>query len=285
MRIETRNMVPDAGLDRTLYLTEKKGLIVRRDGPSVWIKEEGSAGRRIPARLVNMVVVIGNILLDTGVVALFSENNVPIMFMNVKCQEVAVAAPSGGEKPDYGNIQRFFLESTDRVSAYISWARSKRRRIRHLVRSSCAEQKEGPLAMVWPGVAEMEKTIAYARREDPLVFTTAFDIIDDLARDMIIGMLQKTCLDPHAGILHRNARFGFARDICFMVEAETEAQAAAFAFSAREEHFLVSGPKSRIPSREGMKKIIEAFEGRKAALTRYVGDVLSSYVRFARRVA
>ncbi len=54
-------------MGRTLYLNENKGLTVLRDGPSVWIKEDGKAGRRIPARLVGRVVVIGNLRLEAGV--------------------------------------------------------------------------------------------------------------------------------------------------------------------------------------------------------------------------
>ena len=284
MKIDIGSIAPDPDLDRTLYLTEKKGLIVKRDGPSVWIQEDGSAGRRIPARFINMVVVIGNIMMDTGVVSLFSEKNVPIMFMNVRCEEVAVTAPSQTKLEGRLNLQKRILEKQGGEQAYGAWARSKRRKTAFLTRSYYAERKEGLFAMAWRDIAEMEQTINYAREQHRLVFNTAFHIIDELAREMIISMLGKTRLNPDAGILSRNVQFGFAKDISFMISPEIEVQAAAFAFSARQEHFSVNNERSCVLSRKGMKKIVETFEENKIVLGKYIEDILSSYLRFTKRV-
>ncbi len=284
MRIDIGRISPEPDLDRTLYLTEKKGLIVKRDGPSLWIREDGSAGRRIPARFVNMVVVIGSIMLDTGVVALLSENNISIMFMNVKCEEVAITAPSQAKQLEFVNVQELLLERKTAICSYTAWSHSKRRKISFLVRSFYAERKEGLFARAWRDVPEMERTITYARSEHPVVFKAAQGIIEGLAREMTISMLEKVRLNPHAGIIHRHSGFGFARDIGFMIEPETEVQATAFAFSARQEHFTVNTERSCVPSRTGTRKIVETFEENKAGLGRYIEDILSSYLRFAGRV-
>lgn len=275
---------PEPGLDRTLYLTEKKGLTVKRDGPSVWIKEDGSAGKRIPARLVNMVFVIGNIMLDTGVVTLFSENEVPMMFMNIKGEEVAVTSFPQVKRMEDINLQRPFLETTEGVARYRSWALSKRRKVSFLVRSFYAERKEGAFARAWRDVSEMHHTIAYARNEHPFVFRAAHNIIEGLVRELIIGVLAKARIDPHTGVLNADTQYGFVSDLCFVVGPEIEAQAVAFAFSARAEDLNVNTGRSCVPSKTGIKKLVEAFEGNKALLGGYVKEILGSYLRFAGKV-
>lgn len=284
MRIDIRTITPDPDLDRTLYITEAKGLVVKRDGPSIWIKERDSAGRRIPVRLINMVVVIGSITFDTGIVALLSENDIPIMFMNVRGEEVAVASPARMKTLEYVDLQAYLMEKRASVTDYVAWSHSKRRKISYLVRGLHAERNDGPFARAWSDRAEMERAIAYARREHPLVFHSASRIIESLAREMTISILERAHLNPHTGIMHRNAEFGFARDICFMIEPEIEVQAAGFAFSARQEHFTVNGGRSCVLSQAGMRKLVEIFEDSKTVLARYVEDVLSSYLRFVRRL-
>ena len=60
-------------MERTLYLNEKKGLVVMRDGPSLWIREKDKAGTRIPARLIDMVFIVGNIKMDAGTLMLLQK--------------------------------------------------------------------------------------------------------------------------------------------------------------------------------------------------------------------
>jgi len=283
LRTDIASITPDPNLDRTLYITERKGLVVKRDGPSIWVKESGNAGRRVPVRLINMVVVIGSITIDTGIIALLSQNDVPIMFMNLRGEEVALASMARAKPFEYVDIQAHMIEKGVSISNYVAWSHSKRRKISYLVRSFHAERKDGPFAEAWSDCSEMEHSIARARLEHPLTVHNAFQILESLAREMTISILERAHLNPHTGIMHRNAEFGFARDLCFMIEPEIEVQAAGFAFSARQEHFTVNVGRSCVLSRAGVRKLVEAFEDSKTVLARYVEDILSSYLIFVRR--
>ena len=105
-------------MERTLYLNEKKGLEVLRDGPSVWVKEDGVAGRRIPARLIEHVIIMGNVRLDAGVITLFTENNIPITFMNNKGNEVALTIPFNHHYNTHYHDQRKILEKGKNIDYY-----------------------------------------------------------------------------------------------------------------------------------------------------------------------
>ncbi|MFN3531862.1 MAG: CRISPR-associated endonuclease Cas1, partial [Candidatus Brocadia sp.] len=69
-------------MDRTLYLNENTTLNVIRDGPSIVVKEGKKSGRRVPARMIQRVIITGNIKLETSLITLFTQNNVPVTFLD-----------------------------------------------------------------------------------------------------------------------------------------------------------------------------------------------------------
>lgn len=66
---------------RTLYLNENDNLNIQLDGLSLWIKEDGK-GQRIPFRLVNEVIVSGNVKLETKAISLFAHQGAPVVFLD-----------------------------------------------------------------------------------------------------------------------------------------------------------------------------------------------------------
>jgi CRISPR/Cas system-associated endonuclease Cas1 len=114
-------------MGRTLYLNENKGLTVLRDGPSVWIKEDGKAGRRIPARLVGRVVVIGNLRLEAGVITLFTQNDIPVTFINRRGDELAVAMPYNHHLPRHYEEQKIFLDVDENIERFKGWLYARRK--------------------------------------------------------------------------------------------------------------------------------------------------------------
>ena len=114
-------------MGRTLYLSENNNdLWILRDGPSVIIKSKERVSRRVPVRLLSRVVIIGNVRLDAGAITLFTENDVPVVFMNRAAEDVAVAIPYNHRLPTHYKEQRIFLESEENIERFENWANTKR---------------------------------------------------------------------------------------------------------------------------------------------------------------
>ena len=116
-------------MDKTLYILEKRGLEVLRDGPSIWIMENGKAGRRIPARLVSHVVIIGNVKMDAGTITLFTDNNVPVTFMSKNRGEIAVTIPHNHHLNSHSEEQKHLLARDGNIQRYNQWLQAERRRM------------------------------------------------------------------------------------------------------------------------------------------------------------
>jgi CRISPR/Cas system-associated endonuclease Cas1 len=271
-------------MDRTLYLNENKGLTVFRDGPSVWIKEDGKAGRRIPARLIGRVVIIGNLRLEAGVITLFTNNDIPVTFINHRGDAVAVAIPYNHHLPRHYEEQKIFLEAEGNIERYKSWlyARSKETQINVIRRIS-------------KGVAELFVTKGF-REKDYQRFIERFKpskdeqwkvvsgVTSNLFREMTIGCIVKADLDPHLGILYRRHNFSLALDICHILEAETDMQCIQFLKTAREKVYMVKDRIGWSVSNEGMRDVIHRFENRRKQLSETVEKLIDDIFELMREL-
>lgn len=253
-------------MDKTLYLSENRGLEVIRDGPSVWVKEEGKAGRRIPARLIGRVIIIGNLKMDAGVVTLFTENDIPVTFMNMRGKEAAVTIPYNHNLPRHYEEQKVFLENDENIKRFEMWLSSKRRdaqldttkRLSPVIASG----------FISKGFRECDYQ-EFIRQYKPRIeekWNVVKAIINHLVREMIIGSIMRSDLDPHIGIRHRRHNFGLALDICYTVGPEIDLHGIQFFKRNKENDFIVKGHGGWSVSKDGMKDIIHRFENRKKML-------------------
>lgn len=116
-------------MERTLYLNENTTLNVIRDGPSLVVKEEGMSGRRVPARMVQRVIVTGNIKLETSLITLFTQNNVPVTFLDKKGNQIAVTLPYKQYLPEHYKEQKIFFESDYTTQRFMTFLRAYRQRV------------------------------------------------------------------------------------------------------------------------------------------------------------
>lgn len=250
-------------MDRTLYLNENRELTVFRDGPSIWVKENGKAGRRIPSRLVSRVVIIGNLRLEAGVVTLFTNNDIPVTFINHRGDAVAVAIPYNHHLPRHYEEQKVFLEAEGNIDRYKSWlyARRKKTQINVIKRISkgVAElfAKEGFREKDYQRFIERFKPF----RDEQ--WKVIYGIVNNLFREMIIGSILRADLDPHLGVLHRRHNFSLALDICQILEPEIEIQCIQFLRTDRGKGYMLKDRIGWSVSKEGIKEIIHRFENRR----------------------
>lgn len=255
-------------MDRTLYLNENKGLRVFRDGPSIWIKEDGKAGRRIPARLVNRVVIIGNLRLEAGVITLFTDNDIPVTFFDHRGNTVAVTMPYNHHLSRHYEEQKVFLETEDNIERFKRWLYAKRKEIQLGVVKRLSKN------VAWLFVSKGFRERDYREFIEGFKPSDTTDerskvvsgTISNLFREMVIGCIVKADLDSHIGILYRRRNFGFALDICYILEAEIELQSIQFLKSAKGEGYIIKEQAGWSVTKEGMRDIIHRFENRRKQL-------------------
>jgi len=274
-------------MDRTLYLNENKGLRVFRDGPSIWIKEEGKAGRRIPARLIGRVIIIGNLRFEAGVITLFTDNDIPVTFINHRGDAVAVAMPYNHHLPRHYEEQRVFLETEENTDRFKRWVYAKRRetqiRVVNLFSKGVARSfaDKGFREKNYQKFIEEFKPTGAAKDE---YWRIASGTVSNLFREMLIGCIVKADLDHHLGVIYRRHNFGFALDLCRILEAEIDLQCIQFLKGAKEREFLVKGSAGWAVSKEGMKDIIHRFENRRKQLQEIVERLIDDIFELMREL-
>ena len=271
-------------MDRTLYLTEKRGLLIKRDGPSIWIKEKGKSGRRIPARLINMVFVVGNIKIDSGVITLFTENNTPVTFMNNKGEMLGVAMPNKKNHSFYAERQKLLCSTTDLIEEYTVWLKSMKKRLQ----LNALKQMAYPVAVVYMNKGFRERDynciIDTMKKDKESQWDATRRIVINIIEEMIIDALISIGLDPHEGVVNVASNFSFAKDICDAMAPVADLQSFRFLKSARPYHFIVDTENNCVLSRDGLKKVIFEFENCKYEFKSSIIMIINSFLDFLRGV-
>lgn len=272
-------------MDKTLYLSETKGLQVLRDGPSLWITQEGKAGRRIPCRLIGRVVIIGNVRIDSGAVTLFTDSNIPVTFMNMRGEEAAVTVPYTHRHARHYERQKILLKTEENAKRFKNWIASKRREVQ------IETMKNLSNAITLNFTERGYKDSAYQAAIEEFIsirrdkWTLISAIIANLFRELVIGSIIKADLDPHPGVVNRRHNFGLALDFCHVLQSEADLQGIQFLRSGPINEYIIKEKGQWEVSREGMKDIIHRFENRKKALHERVERLIDDYFALIREVS
>jgi len=271
-------------MDRTLYLNENRGLMVFRDGPSIWIKQEGKAGKRIPVRLVGRVVIIGNLRLETGVITLFTDRDIPVTFINHRGDSIAVAIPYNDQLPRHYEEQKIFLEKEENIDRFTNWVFAKRKEMQLGVVKRVTKRTGGLFVAKGFREKDYRNFIEELRPSKDEQWKVASAIVGNLFREMTIGCIVKADLDPHLGVLHRRHNFGFALDVCSVLEAEIDLQSIQFLRGAKDKGYMVREQIGWAVSKEGIKDIIHRFENRRKQLQETVEKLVDDIFELMREL-
>lgn len=271
-------------MERTLYLNENKALKVIRDGPSVWVKEEGKAGSRVPARLIGRVVIIGNVKIESGVITLFTDRNIPVTFINYRGESVAVALPYNDKLPRHYEDQKIFLKNEQNILRFKNWLESRRKEIQLNVVKRLSKRILFKFTRFGFREKDYRNIINQFRKCSLEQWQVVTVIISNLLREMIIGSLIRADLDPHMGVLHRRHNFSLALDLCYILEAEIDIQSLQFLKQKIENERLIKENKNWCVSKEGMRDIIHRFENRKNQLTNITEQLIDDIFEMMREL-
>jgi len=270
--------------DRTLYLNEKRGLIVRRDGPSLWIKEKGRAGRRVPVRYINMVIIMGNIKMDAGTVTLFTENNIPVTFLSLRGESLGIALPGRYHGMSHTERQKRIFGSSHALSQYRMWLASIRRKYQIKTLKNIAY----PVALKYSDVGFRDRDyrdcINQAKNHNGQRWQAAHAVIGNLFGEMVIKQIIGAGFDPHIGDREKQSHFGFAHDICYAMLPLVDCLLLRFIESSGTSHFIIDKENNCLLSREGIKYVVQTFEARKGTLLSEINSTLLNFFELLRNV-
>lgn len=271
-------------MDRTLYLSEGSGsILVRRDGPSVWVVAKERAGRRVPARLLGSVVVIGNVLLDAGAIRLFAEHAIPVVFLTRRADEVAVTIPYNHKLPTHYEEQKVFLENESKSGRYLRWVEAKRmilqvRAMRRLLPERAREISFGL------GEGNYQALLQSLKPHDEERWGIVSDIVGNLFRGIITERLIRADLDPHCGVMHRRHNFGLALDVCYILGAESDSQCLQLFRSSDAKRAFERSRGNLQLSDTGARCVIQRFENRRRAIHRLIELVIDELFELMREL-
>lgn len=268
---------------RTLYLNENKGLRVLRDGPSLWIKWAGRSDQRIPLRLVSRVVIIGNVKIEAGAITLFTEHDIPVIFINHSGEESAVAIPYNHRLAKHYEEQKVFLETAENTERYIKWAEAKRMVIQVNVLKRIYKKIAYKIRFGL-GEGNYQAMLSKLKPSEKEKWTVVTNIVNNLFRGLITEHLLKADIDPHLGIIHRRHNFGLSLDFCYTIEAESDLQSLQFLRCAETGNFVDKTGSTWRVTPDSVKNIIHRFENKKDYLSNMVEITIDEFFELMREL-
>ena len=272
-------------MDRTLYLNENREMTIVRDGPSLWIMMGNKAGRRVPARLISRVIITGNVKLDSGVITLFTENGVPVTFLNRRGDILGTAL--GVVNPDWRLKERqtiLFVSSVYR-SRVLNWITAKRRnsQIQLLKDLACKEIE----LFLSKGLREKDfkKAISGYLPDDEHAVRIIAGTIKGMTYELVTNCLLTSDLDPHLGVLYRRYNMGLVRDLCYIIEAETVRQTVQFFRLKRWDVYLEGQNGEWALKPAGIKSIAMRFESHQKRVQEIIGCLIDDIFQLMRELA
>lgn len=152
----------------------------------------------------------------------------------------------------------------------------------------CLRRIAGNVAESWEREGFREKDYReIIRRFSPAgdeTWNAARDIVANLFREMVIGVILKAGLDPHLGIVHRRDHFGFALDLCHALEAEIDTQTLQFLRTDGTQTLMSRERGGWTVTKTGLRDIIHRFENRAKAVRERAETVVDGFFELAREL-
>jgi CRISPR/Cas system-associated endonuclease Cas1 len=261
-------------MGRTLYINHTNKPVILKDGPSIWVKERDKAGRRIPARLISRVIIIGNVHLDAGIITLLADNNVPISFMNNRAEESAVVIPYNHRLPDHYKEQKVLLESEGTIHHFEKWASAKRTLLQLNMLRRYVPKLAAKCEVKGLGEGNYQEILKRVRHVGEKKWLAVNSIVTAIFRNMIIENLIHSGLDPHLGVIHRRHNFGLALDICYIMGGESDIHTLQFFRSTHLEKLIKYENGQWIVTEQGIRNIIHRFENKRQRTKEIIENII-----------
>lgn len=252
---------------KTLYLAEnEEGLYLRVDGPSLLIRSAHSAERRVPLRVLGRVIIFGNIQIDTDVLTLLAENNIPVFLISKWARNLSISM-----NPHYAIegkciTLRSIIKDRGKSLEFFKWAKEKRSHIETTV-LKCLLGHRGV------NHKDYSEIISFFLPYDRDKWKNVRKILKMLFWCLIIEELMNRDLHPHYGIIHRGIAFGLARDCLYVMSAEIDLQALQFFKSDSIEKLIEPSFGAFCLTSRGIHNIVARFENKQYIAKKIMDDI------------
>lgn len=274
-------------MERTLYLNESgSNISVMRDGPSLWIKEKGSSGRRIPVRLIDLVVLVQNVKIDANSIALLSDNRIPLVIIDRRGEKKAYVLPYERKVPTRYKDQKFILRYEHNLERYRKWAETKKiiiavSAIRKLYRDQAftyREIGEGNYEII---IKELRQNFGIEDEKWKIVRT----FVSSLFEGLILQKLLASGFDIHMGVLNRRKNLGLVLDVSYIMGGEIDLQTFQFFKSENKGQILFERIFGKWEIRPfAVKAIAHRFENRKREISSMIENVIDEMCELIREM-
>lgn len=271
-------------MEKTLYLCEKEKMHIIADEKSVLVKEKGLSFRRVPAREIGRVVIIGNVLIESSAITLWTENFVPVTFLSKSGEILAVVMKYWEDKWDKFKYQKIFLNDEWRFFKFKQFADAKRKNYMLSLMIDFDRKRAERYRNYGFKVADYKDFLKRKIRLNEKVVQSVKSLITGLLTEFLQQQIVFLGFDPHCGIINRRVNFGFVKDIMYMMIAERDRQVIMFNFNKEGKDILeIKGRKSVIKS-EFIAEIINRFENRRPLIKKAFDSIMDDFFVLIREV-
>lgn len=262
---------------RTLYLNENDNLNIFLDGPSLWIEENGM-GRRIPFRLVNEVIISGNVKLETKAISLFARKGAPVIFIDKNGTFHTIAIAPGAINR---NIFEFLSDKPKTVEAMENLLNAQRKKLQYFIAKDFFNvdiRKIKETGFHEKDYQRFLKKIILSGINSDMVFS-----IKGTLRGMMHGLISKKLLEarlnPHNGIISRRENYGLVLDFNRVMEIEADRITLQLTKSKGLENLFES---KSILTKAGRHRLVNLFEKRRKKNEILVDRLLDALFRLVK---
>jgi CRISPR/Cas system-associated endonuclease Cas1 len=209
-------------MEKTLYLCERQGMRVRRDGPSLWIEQPGRAGSRVPGRLIREAVIVGNVALDSDSLLLLAERGIPVLFLRRDGMPAAALWGLSGVTRQRSGRQRSLGDDPSAEERLLVWLRAWRRG-RQL---ALVKQWDPETAALWRRQGYRQSDYARwlaARAESAAAPSRSLAFFRGALAELIAVEIAARGWDPHFGVEHKGEPLGLVKDFTDALESDVQA--------------------------------------------------------------
>lgn len=243
---------------RTLYLNENDNLNISLDGPSLWIEENGM-GRRVPLRLVNEVIISGNIKLETKAITFFAQRGAPVVFIDKKGTFHTIAVAPGAISR---NVFELLAGKPGIVEALENLLNAQRKKLQYFIAKDFFTMDIRKIKE--RGFHEKEYQKSFREIVSFKINSERTFLIKGTLNGIMHGLISKKLLEarlnPHSGIIFKRENYGLVLDFNRVMEIETDRIILHFIKYKKAANLFNS---KSVLSKAGRSRLVNLFEKRR----------------------
>lgn len=262
-------------MERTLYLTEHENLRAFADGPSILINMEKKSLQRVPLRLINRVVIVGNFLIETGLLYLLADHNIPVLILDLTGKKKAMSLPLSHNYQLNFKFQKVFITSSRYRERFINWAKIKRMNLQiKLLQNLGPDRSRYKIFSREVGEGNYQLIIKRFMPRETEKWEAVKNFIKGLFESLITNLAINAGLDPNIGVIHKRSHLALVQDLVFIIESLIDEQAISYFRSPFNQHLLERDSTGWKLKKDSLRNIIHRFENKRKENQEIIENVI-----------